>query len=85
MSRTYRKYGFPLPEVKRLDITSDDATGVVADGDRERNVTPPTTNAGTPVSKVAATAQEGDSEFLSPITIGGQTLNMDFDTGSSDL
>lgn len=26
-----------------------------------------------------------DSEYLTPVTIGGQTLNLDFDTGSSDL
>ncbi|KAL8999436.1 MAG: hypothetical protein Q9169_001750 [Polycauliona sp. 2 TL-2023] len=26
-----------------------------------------------------------DAEYLSPVTIGGQTLNLNFDTGSSDL
>lgn len=26
-----------------------------------------------------------DSEYLTPVSIGGQTLNLDFDTGSSDL
>lgn len=26
-----------------------------------------------------------DSEYLTPVTIGGQTLQLDFDTGSSDL
>jgi len=48
--------------------------------------------------KAAATAQadaqEGsveaiptayDEEYLTPVTVGGQTLNLDFDTGSSDL
>ncbi|KAI9733822.1 MAG: hypothetical protein M1818_007089 [Claussenomyces sp. TS43310] len=34
---------------------------------------------------VTATPQTGDTEYLAPVTIGGQTLNMDFDTGSSDL
>lgn len=34
---------------------------------------------------VSATPLNGDTEFLAPITIGGQTINMDFDTGSSDL
>ena len=32
-----------------------------------------------------ATPEEGDAEFLSPVKIGGQTLMMDFDTGSADL
>jgi hypothetical protein len=26
-----------------------------------------------------------DSEYLCPVTVGGQMLNLDFDTGSSDL
>jgi hypothetical protein len=34
---------------------------------------------------VAANPQPNDSEYLSPVVIGGQTLNLDFDTGSSDL
>lgn len=29
--------------------------------------------------------QQYDSEYLCPVTVGGQTLNLDFDTGSSDL
>ncbi|RQM05157.1 hypothetical protein DH86_00003161 [Scytalidium sp. 3C] len=33
----------------------------------------------------AATPVNGDVEFLVPVNIGGQTLNMDFDTGSSDM
>ncbi|KAF4636879.1 hypothetical protein G7Y89_g1214 [Cudoniella acicularis] len=35
--------------------------------------------------KVTATPEQGDVEFLSPVIIGGQTMNMDFDSGSSDL
>ena len=34
---------------------------------------------------VAATPEQYDAEYLSPVTIGGQTLNLDFDTGSADL
>ena len=34
---------------------------------------------------VVATPQQYDSEYLCPVTIGGQTLNLDFDTGSADL
>ncbi|KAL8947323.1 MAG: hypothetical protein Q9222_006379 [Ikaeria aurantiellina] len=44
--------------------------------------------------KAAATGNDGsvttsptefDSEYLTPVTVGGQQLNLDFDTGSSDL
>ncbi|KAE9371343.1 acid protease [Stipitochalara longipes BDJ] len=40
-------------------------------------------SAGTGV--VAATPEQGDVEYLAPISIGGQTMVMDFDSGSSDL
>lgn len=35
--------------------------------------------------EVEATPEENDSEYLAPVTIGGQKLNMNFDTGSADL
>ncbi|KAL8786038.1 MAG: hypothetical protein Q9213_003021 [Squamulea squamosa] len=34
---------------------------------------------------VITTPTEFDSQYLTPVTIGGQTVNLDFDTGSSDL
>lgn len=34
---------------------------------------------------VPATPVHGDSEYITPVTIGGQTYQLDFDTGSSDL
>ncbi|KAI1619938.1 aspergillopepsin I [Exophiala viscosa] len=47
-------------------------TSIAATGDDEDGVT-------------VANPSQGDSEFLSPVTVGGQTLVMDFDTGSSDM
>ena len=40
-----------------------------------------TSNDGT----VLATPEAYDNEYLSPISIGGQALNVAFDTGSADL
>ncbi|KAK7723071.1 hypothetical protein SLS57_004628 [Botryosphaeria dothidea] len=35
--------------------------------------------------EVAALPEDNEALFLSPVKIGGQTLNLDFDSGSSDL
>lgn len=35
--------------------------------------------------EVNAHPEENESEYLSPVTIGGQKLNLNFDTGSADL
>lgn len=34
---------------------------------------------------VSANPEQYDQAYLEPVSIGGQTLNLDFDTGSSDL
>ena len=34
---------------------------------------------------VVATPAAQDVQYLCPVSIGGQTLNLDFDTGSADL
>lgn len=34
---------------------------------------------------VTATPEQYDSSYLCPVTVGGKTLNLDFDTGSADL
>ncbi|KUJ16505.1 aspartyl protease [Mollisia scopiformis] len=49
------------------------------------NSTTSATNATAGTGVVAATPEQGDVEYLAPISIGGQTMVMDFDSGSSDL
>ena len=34
---------------------------------------------------VAANPEQYDQSYLCPVSVGGQTLNLDFDTGSADL
>jgi hypothetical protein len=47
--------------------------------------TPPDVLAAATDGSVTATPEQYDAEYLCPVTIGGQTLNLDFDTGSADL
>jgi len=35
--------------------------------------------------EVSATPEQYDESYLCPVTVGSQTLNLDFDTGSADL
>ncbi|CAG8984052.1 hypothetical protein HYALB_00002994 [Hymenoscyphus albidus] len=44
-----------------------------------------TPGAGGKTGKVVAVPEKGDVEYLSPVEIGGQTVMLDFDSGSSDL
>ncbi|KAK3380644.1 penicillopepsin [Lasiosphaeria ovina] len=53
-------------------------------GSLDLNANATATNS-TGIGKVTATPEQGDIEYLAPVTIGGQTLDLDFDTGSSDL
>ena len=41
--------------------------------------------AGTDDGTVPANPEQYDQAYLEPVSVGGQTLNLDFDTGSSDL
>lgn len=45
----------------------------------------PAANTDDETGEVAATPADNGAEYLSPVTIGGQKLNLNFDTGSSDL
>lgn len=63
---------------KKGEAAGTTATAAAANGTSATNGT-----AGT--GTVVATPEQGDVEYLAPISIGGQTMNMDFDSGSSDL
>jgi hypothetical protein len=82
MAKAYRKFGWGLIGARhrggksRKPMASTNTT-------TPTTTTPNTTQAET--GEVIATPEQNASLFLSPVTIGGQTLNMDFDTGSSDL
>lgn len=70
LSKAYLKWGTMGYETSNLPYTSTLLSAAGTNGSH---------------GKVAATPENLDAEFLSPVIIGGQTLMMNFDTGSSDL
>ncbi|KAL8692720.1 MAG: hypothetical protein Q9218_002309 [Villophora microphyllina] len=70
LRKAYGKYGWTVPEALNSTV---EAPQVLAKGDPGEE------------GSVNVSPEEGDGSFLSPIKIGGQTMMMDFDTGSSDL
>ncbi|XXH03092.1 Zinc resistance conferring protein [Hypoxylon texense] len=82
MARAFSKYGAAIPDdllstieqiLEELGLLGNNGSGNKTSND--------------PQGEVAATPQMFDSEYLAPVQIGTppQTLNLDFDTGSSDL
>jgi hypothetical protein len=91
--KTLRKYRMPIPAGLVESVESNEMitkrakgkkkTGSGAAAAAASNGTNQAAAAGTGL--VTATPEANDVEYLSPVDIGGQTLNLDFDSGSSDL
>ena len=78
--RAYSKYGMVPPvETQENDNTNTATTQT------EEKLSNVAASSGGGSGEVTATPEDHNSEFLCPVTIGGQTLNLDVDTGSSDL
>ena len=88
-TKVYRKYGWKLPEgaasslAEQIGVTMEqkDSTSAANSGSTNQ----PAGHHGTASGMVEAHLANANSEYLFPVTIGGQTLNMNIDTGSSDL
>lgn len=78
LRKTYLKHGFEVPEALRLRKRQLITIGLTGPNDIDPAV--PATTA----SEVAVT-EKNDLEYLSPVDIGGTMMQLDFDTGSSDL
>lgn len=93
--KALRKYRMNIPPELMDAIKSQSAAATTADkltNSAKVNAAGNTTSAATNVTAaaagtgvVAATPEQGDVEYLAPVNIGGQTINLDFDSGSSDL
>ncbi|ODA83683.1 hypothetical protein RJ55_02198 [Drechmeria coniospora] len=99
LAKSYRKFGAPLPKglagalaaQNTRKRTLDTAPlGSVAGkkcwaGTAQSSMARQQANKTRQVGSVEAVPEQNDIEFLSPISIGGQAVNLAFDTGSSDL
>ncbi|KAK0736256.1 aspartic peptidase domain-containing protein [Apiosordaria backusii] len=80
--KAYRKYSLPIPDGLE-DAAEQETQRRLKRGIMLKSTNPNAKAAN--VGAVAATPELGDAEYLSPINIGGQTINVDFDSGSADL
>ncbi|CCF34316.1 eukaryotic aspartyl protease, partial [Colletotrichum higginsianum] len=89
--KTYRKYSMPIPqglldamaaqEAKNPAPAQAEGFKSLAAGATNQSAAPGQPGTGL----VTATPIRNDVEYVSPIKIGGQEVNVDFDSGSSDL
>jgi hypothetical protein len=71
LAKAYVKHGIAMPEELIASLNKLKNAATTSSGQGEGNVT--------------TTEVRGGVEFVAPIQIGRQTLNVDFDSGSSDL
>jgi hypothetical protein len=76
MRKIFRKYNFVVKEdfagYSRAAVNATSNATTMANGGKQSG-------------SVAANPGDNAALFLSPVDVGGQTLNLDFDSGSSDL
>lgn len=76
MKRAYLKFG-----LGDIDFNPDGEVAAKIKAASDTAVNGPGTEDGT----TPATGTQNDAQFLSPVTVGGQRLVMNFDSGSSDM
>lgn len=69
IAKTLRKYGKAVPA--HIQAAADNNAAVQAAADTG--------------SDPAVPSDQYDSSYLSPVTVGSNTVHLDFDTGSADL
>lgn len=80
LAKAYKKHGWSLPS----KAVSRVATSNITFSQKAATGSAPSTE-GTGTENIPVKVGEADTQFLSPVTIGGQEFNLNFDTGSSDL
>ena len=83
LDRTFRKYGIASPQALS-DAATEQKNAIVGGSNAVTNEKVAAAG-GHSSGSVVANPMLHNSEYLSQVTIGGQTLNLDIDTGSADL
>lgn len=83
--KAYQKYSMPVPDALLNVIQAQNAAPPAPAVTKAKGASIKAANATAGTGLVTATPEKGDIEYLSPVNIGGQVLNLDFDSGSSDL
>lgn len=81
MRKVFRKYNF---EVK-ADFTVKEGFIGLSKQNQNASSSAATDGNQTQSGTVAANPEQNAALFLSPVDVGGQKVNLDFDSGSSDL
>jgi hypothetical protein len=80
-----------VPSNTEVNTTIEASNNILSTSDKAASLNaqspaaPASANVDTEVGEVIATPAANGAEYLSPVVIGGQTLNLNFDTGSADL
>lgn len=84
LRRAYRKFGI-VPTTFGVDLSDFEPFNTTSISGTAANLL--VTDAQEPEQTGAVSAQsvQNDAAFVSPVTIGGQKIVMNFDTGSADL
>ena len=91
LAKSYRKYGHKVPQsvgdtLKATHgVETNEKAAAVAGSAISSSSKVAQSGRGTGVGQVASYPANEGAEYLVPVTIGGQTLQMNLDTGSSDL
>jgi hypothetical protein len=82
MRKVFRKYNF---QVREDFMSREGLIGLTKASKNESSVQTQATAGKNQSGTVMATPEQNAALFLSPVKVGGQTLNLDFDSGSSDM
>ena len=83
LDRAYRKYGIHPPQ--GLSEAATQQKNAIAGSSASIANEKVAVGGGSGTGSVVANPMLHDQEYLSPVVVGGQSLNLDVDTGSADL